>query len=108
MRGPKDCGWQQSVAQRLRHAGWNTQCDNIPERALRLLAILLRLEEEQVSVTCRDLLKAYGCKSLNNIHPMLRRLKAAGLVTWEERRGGTLRATCYFKAEPNENNLLPV
>lgn len=59
----------------------------------KILGLVLARHAEGRPVTLRWLAREVG-QALNNVKGHLVRLRRAGLVTWDEGYGGTLRPTC--------------
>ena len=62
--------------------------------ALTILSVLL--ERPFPSPSIRELCRRTG-KTRHGIHVHLLRLRRFGLVTWDDRCAGTLRATCTYE-----------
>ena len=67
---------------------------------LRCLAAVLAECQERGRVTWRGIISRLGFKSQNSIKQPMDRLREMGLVTWEDRQGGTIRPTCYMRLYP--------
>lgn len=65
-------------------------CDGFGPNSTAILGAVYCIHAKNGRVTVREVAKDVG-RSLDYTHKVLRRLKAAGLVTWEPGTAGTLR-----------------
>jgi predicted transcriptional regulator len=66
----------------------------LPPSCLRLLLAVCEIADTGEPVTMRGLAQRLRLRGPNSIFQTLKHLRDAGLVSWEERRGGTIRPTC--------------
>lgn len=69
--------------------------DYLATGSTRVLMALLARHDDTGRATVRDLAEDMGW-SPSTVHSCLLRLRAEGLVTWEEGQAGTLRPTAAF------------
>ena len=63
----------------------------IPPPITRTFLALVEVHEDKGRATVREVANAAGRKGLRSTHDHLCRLRALGLVEWQERKAGTLR-----------------
>lgn len=68
----------------------------IEGKRLKILGLIMQGNIDGVPVSLRELGKVCGIRSPNGVLSHLESLRAKGLITWENGKARTLKATCRF------------
>lgn len=66
----------------------------LPRLCLEVLGIIMDQRRRGQRVTCRSLAQERGVNAAGSHMEALRRLRACGLIEWEDGRAATIRPTC--------------